>query len=96
MFAHIRTRFAATGRQGTASIRRRLDTLAALCLTGLLTAACSSIPPSPFTGPDPANPRVRVPAVAYRSTVGPYASQRPVEPRPWREQNQGVAPAPKP
>jgi len=28
--------------------------------------------------------------------IGPYQSQRPVEPAPWREQNEQIAPAPKP
>ncbi len=40
--------------------------------------------------------RARVPPSAYRSTLGSYTSQRPVEPTPWREQNERIAPSPKP
>ena len=68
---------------------------AAAVLTSPL-AACSQLPPAPFAGPDPSDPRARVPAVAYRPAVAPYASQRPVDPLPWREQNDRIAPAPKP
>src|ERR1700674_2930671 len=59
-------------------------------------AACSPPPPAPFVGPDPSDPRARVPAVAYRPAVAPYASQRPVQPLPWRGQHDRLAPAPKP
>jgi hypothetical protein len=59
-------------------------------------AACSQPPPAPFAGPDPSDPRARVPAAAYRPTVAAYASQRPVEPLPWRKQNDRITPAPKP
>jgi hypothetical protein len=65
---------------------------------GLLAAlahGCTAITGPPSIGPDPFDPNVRVPAVSYRSTVAAYASQRPVEPRSWREQNESVAPAPK-
>lgn len=66
--------------------------LAALCL---LTAACSAVPDQLAGGPDPADPAVRVPATDYRSVLSGYARQRPVEPAPWREQNDRVAPAQK-
>ena len=95
MFAPFSVRPKAIGRRGTASFRRPLRGLLLAC--GLLVAACSSTPPpTPFAGPDPSDPRARIPAAAYRSTIAPYASQRPVEPRPWVEQNQTVAPAEKP
>jgi hypothetical protein len=95
MFAHVRTRAAAFGRQRMRSIRR-FAALAAAASAALLMQACSPPPPAPFAGPDPSDPRARVPAVAYRPAVTPYASQRPVEPLPWREQNDRIAPAPKP
>lgn len=69
-----------------------------LATIGLLTAwlpACSAVTASPSWGPDPSDPSVRVPLAGYRSTIGGYTSQRPVEPRPWREQNERVAPKPK-
>lgn len=94
MFAHLRTRSAAIARQGTAFILGQLGAVVALCL-GLLTA-CSSAPPSPFTGPDPSEPQARVARGGYRSTLRAYPSQRPVEPLPWREQNERVAPQSKP
>jgi hypothetical protein len=57
-------------------------------------AACSDAS-IPVGGAHPADPTVPVPAVRYRSTIGSYSSQRPVEPAPWGEQNQRVAPQPK-
>jgi hypothetical protein len=61
----------------------------------LVAAACSALPPHPYAGPDPSDPNARVTAVGYRPTIGPYASQRPVEPKPWQQQNERVAPAPR-
>jgi hypothetical protein len=63
--------------------------------TFALLAACSALPPHPYAGPDPSDPNARVAAVGYRPTIGPYASQRPVEPKPWQQQNERVAPAPR-
>jgi hypothetical protein len=60
----------------------------------LLLAACK--PVTPFDpGTDPADPGVRVAPVAYRSTLGSYVSQRPVDPADWRQQNERVAPQPR-
>jgi hypothetical protein len=64
---------------------------AALVLAAL-TAACAA-PPPPVVGADPSDPSVRTKPVGYRSTVGPYEAQRPVEPKPWQEQNQSVGPS---
>lgn len=70
------------------------------CLTALafaaLTAACAQARPTPVAGPDPADPSARVGATSYRSTIAPYESARPVEPAPWREQNERIAPQPRP
>jgi len=68
--------------------------VAAGMLAGLLQG-CSAMPASPWTGFDPSDASAPVPPASYRSTVASYASQGPVEPRPWREQNERVAPAPK-
>ena len=96
MFAPLSVRPKAIGQRGTAPFRKPLREFLLLAC-GLLVAACSSTPPpAPFAGPDPVDPRARIPSAAYRSTLGPYASQRPVEPRPWIEQNQTVAPVEKP
>jgi hypothetical protein len=65
--------------------------LAAL-LSTLLLAACTAAPPAPVAGPNPADADARVAPAAYRSTIAPYESRRPVEPVPWRERNERVAP----
>jgi hypothetical protein len=85
----MRVRSAAFARQG------RVLPLAAIGLLTLVMQACSAGTASPWRGPDPSDPSVRVSPAGYRSTVGAYVSQRPVEPRPWREQNERVAPQPK-
>jgi hypothetical protein len=64
-------------------------------LLGSLAAACSALPDRPQAGADPSDPHARVSAVAYRSTIGPYVSQRPVEPKSWQQQNERAAPAPR-
>jgi len=78
----------------------RMVPAAARCLGAallcLLTSACLSTPERPTAGRDPADPAARTPATTYRSVLGGYVSQRPVEPAPWREQNDRVAPAEKP
>jgi hypothetical protein len=69
--------------------------VACALLLCLLTAGCLSTPERPSAGPDPSDPKTRAPAAAYRPVLGGYVSQRPVEPAPWREQNDRVAPAQK-
>jgi hypothetical protein len=54
-----------------------------LCLGGVIQG-CEATPISPSI-PDPTDASVRVPTVSYRSAVGPFSSQRPVEPGPWEE-----------
>jgi hypothetical protein len=61
----------------------------------LLTSACASAPPQPLLGPDPSDLGSSTPPARYRSTIAPYQSRRPVEPAPWREQNERVAPEPR-
>lgn len=75
-----------------ASQVRRVICVALLCLPH---AACLSAPGVPTAGPDPSDPKVRVPAATYRSVLDGYTRQRPVEPAPWREQNERVAPSEK-
>ena len=58
--------------------------LAGLAVTALTLAGC--MPATvPLAGADPADPRAKVAAVGYRSTVAPYTSARPAAPSPWRE-----------
>jgi hypothetical protein len=59
-----------------------------------LTQSCSPPAPAPMAGPDPSDPRARVPAVAYRPVS--YVSRRPVEPLSQPEQNEQTAPARQP
>jgi hypothetical protein len=95
MSAQIRA-FDAAGKPAvTRPFRLRLGALAVAAGLALL-AGCADAPRTPVAGgPDPADPAARVPGVDYRSTVGTYKSQRPVEPAPWGEQNERVTPAPK-
>jgi hypothetical protein len=96
MFAQIAGRGAASGRRPNALLKNRSGPLILLLCTALLVQGCrTDPPPSPYTGRDPSDPRAPVARSTYQSTLGSYSSQRPVEPTPWREQNQGVAPAPK-
>ena len=83
------------GRLLSAATAARIVPVACALLLCLLTAACLSAPERPVAGPDPSDPKARAPATAYRPVLGGYVSQRPVEPAPWREQNDRVAPAQK-
>jgi hypothetical protein len=80
MFAHILTHCA---------------TAAAGAALAFFLAACAPPPPAPVVGPDPVDPKSGAPRVGYRSTVGPYTSQRPAAPVLGREPNDGAAPASK-
>jgi len=68
--------------------------LAAAAIT-MAFAGCAQTPPR-LAGPDPSDPLAPARPAAYRSVIGPYASRRPVEPSSWRDQNDRIAPAPKP
>jgi hypothetical protein len=107
MSVHLRIRSAAsfahdlvrkpvpTFRDHAFARQRGVLRVAAIGLLAALAANCSAVTASPHRGPDPSDPSARVPPASYRSTIAGYASQRPVEPRSWREQNERVAPAPK-
>ena len=90
MSAHIRAFGAAGEPVVTRPFHIKFGVLAFLLLAG-----CTDAPRLPVAGPDPADPGARVPRVDYRSTIGPYKSQRPIDPAPWTEQNERIAPAPK-
>lgn len=66
-----------------------------LFLTAALASGCASPLPVPFAGADPVDPSAPAPRTDYQSTIGGYSAQRPVDPVPWQERNQRVAPAPK-
>lgn len=62
----------------------------ALLLAGSI-AGCTAANPA-LLAADPSDPDVPVRAASYRSVLSGYTAQRPVEPKPWREQNERVAP----
>jgi hypothetical protein len=74
----------------------RFARLAAVAGLAVLVQSCADVPRSPFSGPDPSDPKTRTRAVDYRSTLAPYESRRPAEPASWRELNERVAPSASP
>ena len=63
----------------------------------LLASSCTWTPPAaPQAGLDPADAAAPVRPVTDLSVRGAYQSFRPVTPRSWREQNERVAPQPRP
>jgi hypothetical protein len=73
----------------------RFRILAGMTVTAAVLAGCLATT-VPSAGADPADPGAKVAGVGYRSTIAPYTSLRPTTPSSWREQNDRVAPAPKP
>lgn len=64
-----------------------------LAAIGLALGACTmSAVPDHLARP--ADPNVRVPAVAYRSVTAGAATFRPSDPKDWRELNRQVGPKP--
>jgi hypothetical protein len=96
MFAPIRMRSAAIGTRGTAFIARRISLPTLVCVVALATSACSAPPPAPLGAVSAADADAPAPRSAYRSVIGAYRGARPVDPKPWTERNQNVAPAEKP
>jgi len=92
MLTQIAWRFAARGRRRNASSGTPIALLLLPFVLALFTQGCSGAPPAPLAAADPSDPAARAPPVGYRSTIGSYKSQRPVEPAPWGEQNERVAP----
>jgi hypothetical protein len=82
MLVHMRAATAAMARQ-PATLGRVL----ALAMPASLMSACTTAP-SGLAWADPSDASARVAALKYRSTLGPYASQRPIEPAPPAQQNQ--------
>jgi hypothetical protein len=95
MLTQLAWRFAASGRRRSALSGAPIAFLPLLFVLAPLTHGCSGAPPAPLAAADPSDPGARAPRVGYRSTIGSYKSQRPVEPAPWGEQDERVAPRPK-
>ncbi|ABE41483.1 hypothetical protein NP284_07385 [Rhodopseudomonas pseudopalustris] len=94
MFAQFGAKIAAVGSVAARLFDRRPAMFAAVSAGALTLGGCLPMP-APLAGADPADPSARVAGVAYRSTVAPYTSLRPVAPSAWRERNDRAAPAPK-
>lgn len=73
----------------------KLGAVALVALSGLSLTGWRDLPAPWMPMPSAADPWAPVPHVRYRSTIEPYKRQRPVEPGPWREQNQRVTPQPR-
>jgi hypothetical protein len=91
MLVHLRAATAAMARQQAA-----LGRVLAVAMLATLTGACAATAPSRVAGPDPASATARVPTLKYRSTLGAYSSQRPVEPAPAAGPNGLGSPQTKP
>jgi hypothetical protein len=90
---HIAVRAGSMKRTGPVSCAvARVSILLTLVLA---IGGCAAAPRLHAFADDPADPLARVPATGYRSTLGSYTSLRPVEPLPWREQNERVTPRPR-
>jgi hypothetical protein len=96
MFAHSMARRLGVSGRCFASPSRRSALRAGLLLAAMLAQGCASAPPAPLAGPNPADPGATVPPARYGGTLGPYVGARPVEAGSWREQNERIAPEPKP
>jgi hypothetical protein len=87
--------FAVVGTVAGTLFQVRFGAIVLLPIAVLLLAGWRDAPAPPVVGPNPADPGAPTRGVDYRSTIAPYKSQRPVDPLPWGEQNQRVAPQPK-
>jgi hypothetical protein len=57
-----------------------------------LVSACAG-PPALTVGPDPGDPGATALPLRYAPVAADSAGDMPVEPKPWAEQNRGVAPS---
>lgn len=69
----------------------QLRTACALLIAGAL-AGCATASSVPLAAADPANSASPVRPARYSAVTAGYVSQRPVAPKPWREQNDRMAP----
>lgn len=73
-----------------AARRRRL---ALSCALVLALAGCGGAPPPTITaGPNPADPGAVIVAAPYVPVMAGTVNHQPVEPKPWRDMNERVAP----
>jgi hypothetical protein len=79
MSSHHRARVAFFGRSQPAST----VSLIIVISLAIILQGCAARPTVPFAGADPADASSPAPAITRRSTIGPFASLRPVDPTPW-------------
>jgi hypothetical protein len=65
--------------------------LAFVAAAALVLSGCSASLPTTL-GLDPADPAERVPGARYNTVTAGTEDHGPVDPKPWTEQNQSVAP----
>jgi hypothetical protein len=68
----------------------------AVAMLAALTSACATAAPSRLVAADPSNPLARVPTLKYRTILGTYSRQRPLEPASPQEPNGPGGPQPEP
>jgi hypothetical protein len=68
--------------------------LLVLTVATVILSACAGLP-AINAGLDPSDPAAPVPSVDNTSVMAGTAEYGPVEPKPWIEQNQRVAPKPR-
>lgn len=62
-----------------------------LVATAVVLSACSGLP-NIQAGADPADPHAPAPRSRYAPVTAGTVDYRPVEPKPWLQQNERVAP----
>lgn len=90
MLSHHQAASAATTR-GSASIPQALARVVLVFVVAAALAGCQAQTVSGVIA-DPADPDVPVRSARYSPVLSGYVSQRPVGPKPWREQNERVTP----
>jgi len=91
MFTHC-TAVASASSRNPALFRQASANAAVLILSAVLLAGCTTGRSGPAASADPSNPDAPVRAARYAPVLSGYESQRPVSPKPWREQNERVTP----
>ena len=94
MLTQFEAKIAAVRTVAAKLFRRHYAIPAAIGAAALTLGGC--LPTTVPMAADPADPGARVAGVGYRSTIAPYSSLRPSVPSAWRDQNDRVAPTPKP
>lgn len=75
----------------TPTHRRRPCALPSLLLIALLAAQAQAQPTATTTRPDPLDPKARVPAARYESSLGQVRRIGDDKPLTWRDANEAVA-----